>query len=76
MVAPRIKGELTMGILIIKRVLAVLAVAAMFGTAALANVDGGGGEGAFAPKVDGASLDHGPNAPLPAPMPPGAFKFG
>lgn len=73
MVAPRIKGELTMGILIIKR---VLAVAAMFGTAALANVDGGGGEGAFAPKVDGASLDHGPNAPLPAPMPPGAFKFG
>jgi hypothetical protein len=73
MVAPRIKGELTMGILIIKR---VLAVAAMFGTAALANVDGGGGEGTFAPKVDGASLDHGPNAPLPAPMPPGACKFG
>jgi hypothetical protein len=75
MVAPRIKGELTMGILIIKRVLAALAVAAVFGTAALANVDGGGGEGTFEPKVYGASVDYDPNAPLPAPMPPGAFKF-
>ncbi len=77
-VAPSNEGEKTMGIFKHKRLaraLAGLAITAMFGTTALANVDGGGGEGTFEPKAFGASVDYDPNAPQPAPMPPGYFKF-
>lgn len=64
-----------MGIVTNKSLLAALAFASMFSTAALATDEGQSGEGTFQPMTFGASVDFDPNAPLPAPLPPGTFQF-
>lgn len=59
-----------------QRLLAALALAAMFAAGALASgVEGQGGEGTFQPATFGASVDYDPNAPDPAPLPPGTFQY-